>query len=324
MSATMNPQSDAARLLGDASSVQLIGHISPDGDAIGSALGLAWALRDMGKVVRVACADPVPRALQFLPGASEVRQTSIAGPSLVVAVDCSDRQRMGSAYDAQMLVGRPLLVIDHHESNRGFGDVDLIDPKVAATTQIVLRLISHLGVPLSATIATCLLTGLITDTQGFRTPNTDSGVLADAVTLCDAGAPLTEIMDQSFGRSPMCKLRLWGSVFERSCLENGVLWAEVSRQDVAQAGASSETLSGLVNYLATIDEAQVALLLEEQPNNRVDVSLRARPGYNVAVVAGSLGGGGHELAAGCQVSGTLSEVRVKVLEALSEQMLARA
>jgi len=320
----MNPQSDAARLLRNASSVQLIGHISPDGDTIGSALGLAWALRDMGKVARVACADPVPRALRFLPGADEVRQQAMGGPSLVVAVDCSDQRRMGSAYDAQMLAGRPLLVIDHHESNQGFGDVNLIEPQAAATTQIMLRLIAHLGVPLSTPIATCLLTGLITDTQGFRTHNTDSGVLADAVTLCDAGAPLTEIMDQSFGRSPISKLRLWGSVFERCRLENGVLWAEVSRQDIARAGASSETLRGLVNYLATIDEAQIALLLEELPNGRVDVSLRARPGYNVAVVASALGGGGHELAAGCQVNGALSEVRATVLDALSEQMLARA
>ena len=320
----MTPQSEIARLVAEATSALLIGHVSPDGDTLGSALGLAWALRRLGKIARVACADPVPRALQYLPGADEIRRQPFGGPSLVFAIDCSDAARMGDVYNAEMLAGRPLIVIDHHATNVGYGTVNLIEAETAATAQIVLHLIEHLGVPLDADIATCLLTGLVTDTQGFRTPNSDTDVLRAAVTLTEAGASLSEIMDQSYGRSPINRLRLWGSAFARSKLENGVLWVEVSLADIEQAGASSETLSGLVNYLATIDEAQVALLLEERPNGRVDVSLRARPGYNVAVVASALGGGGHPLAAGCQVDGEISKVRETVLRALAEQMLAKA
>jgi phosphoesterase RecJ-like protein len=302
--------------------VLIVSHVDPDGDTIGSALGLAWALRSQGLAVRLACQDPLPDEVGFLPGVEAFQSDGLTDEQLVIAVDTSDRRRMGKRYVESDLGGRPLVVIDHHVTNPGFGDVNLI-AGAPATALLMLEVVDHLGVPLDATIATCLLTGIITDTQGFRTSNTTPEALAAAQRLMQAGAPLAQINQWAFSRRAAATLPVWGAALANATLTDGVLWAELPYDLLRQNGIGGEASSGLVNFFNTVREAQIAVVLTEQPDGIIDVSLRSKPGVDVSAVALALGGGGHAQAAGCQIAGELAEVRARVVAA-AQAAVARA
>ncbi len=304
-----------ADLLSGVQRVLIVSHVDPDGDTIGSALGLAWALRKRGLVANLACQDSLPDEVGFLPGVEAFRSDGPADEQLVIAVDASDLRRMGRLYAEGGLGPRPLVVIDHHETNRGYGDLNLI-ADTPATALLMLEVVDSLGVPLDATIATCLLTGIITDTQGFRTSNTTPQALAAAQRLMEAGAPLAQINQWVFSRRAAATLPLWGAALTNAALTEGVLWVELPFELLRRNGADGKTSSGLVTFLNTVREAQAAVILADQGDGIIDVSLRSKPGVDVAAVALALGGGGHPQAAGCQVAGEISEVRQRVLAAV--------
>lgn len=289
----------------------LIAHIAPDGDAIGSLLGLGWALREQGKSPTLACADPVPENLRFLPGAGDVVTRSRGDEDLVVALDCSDLQRLGSLYDGSATL--PLLNIDHHVTNVGFGSVQLVEPDSASTAQIVYHLLQRLHWPLSNHVAACLLAGLVTDTRSFRTPNTGPDVLRTALALVEAGAPLAEINERLERGLTLGLIGLWGIALSRARLQDEVIWSEITLEDQRTCCASAADVTGLVSFLANVREAQVAILFTEREDGHIEVSLRSLPPVDVAAVALALGGGGHRQAAGCTLPGPLAAARAKVL-----------
>ncbi len=293
----------------------IVSHVDPDGDTIGSSLGLAWALRALGKDVMLACQDPVPDEILFLPGVGAYEPQVRGDIEAVIAVDASDLRRMGSVYDPQTMGSLPLLVIDHHVTNDGFGTVNLVE-KASSTAEIVLRVIDALGVPIDETIATCLLTGIVTDTQGFRTSSTTPGSLSAAQRLVQAGAGLVEISHQVFNRRSLEMLALWGRALAAAELREGVVWAELPLSWLPAGNANGQMGSGLANMLNTVKEARVAALFTEQSDGIIDVSLRAKPGVDVSRVALEFGGGGHAPAAGCQVRGELESVREAILASL--------
>jgi bifunctional oligoribonuclease and PAP phosphatase NrnA len=314
----LNPTSlnEFAQVLSNVQRVLIVAHVDPDGDAIGSTLGLAWALRARGLRADVTCQDAPPDTVGFLPGVDEFTSR---GPEdeddLVIAIDTGDLRRMGRHYIDHDLGGRSLVVIDHHMTNPHFGDINLI-ADVPATAMLVLEAIDHLEIPLDDTIATCLLTGIITDTQGFRTSNTTPDALAMAQRLMVAGARMTQINQWVFFRRAAAILPVWGAALSGATLSQGVLWAELPLDLQRQHGVGGGASSGLVNFFSTVREAGVAMLLTEQADGIIDVSLRSKPGVNVSGVAQAFGGGGHPQAAGCQVSGKLAEVREDLLKAL--------
>jgi bifunctional oligoribonuclease and PAP phosphatase NrnA len=323
--------------------VLIIAHVMPDGDAIGSALGLAWGLRKLGIDAQVACADPVPEELRFLPGADEfAEQHRPADHDILLVVDASDIDRIGDLYDEERFAGSgPLratvINIDHHVTNTHFADLDIVEPR-SSTAELVLDLLLELGVALDETIATCLLTGIVTDTRCFRTSNTTAATMRAAMQLMEAGASLSLITDAVFSHRPIAVVRLWGPALKQATLSGGVLWTEISQELLQQTRASEEDTSGLVNFLIEIHEARVAVVLREMgaeaagaatagaetagsngPDaGAIDVSIRARPGIDVSGVALRFGGGGHPQAAGCQVVGALAEVRQEIVQALQE------
>ena len=181
---------------------------------------------------------------------------------------------------------------------------------------MVLEAIDYLRIPVDASIATCLLTAIITDTQGFRTSNTTPESLAAAQRLIQAGAPLAEINEWVFSRRAVATLPVWGATLAGAQLTDGVLWAELPFDLLSRDGLGSKPISGLVNFLNTVREARVAVILAEQGDGIIDVSLRSKPGVDVAAVAQAFGGGGHPQAAGCQVPGPLREVRERIVSAL--------
>ncbi len=309
----------AGELLAAAHHIVIVTHISPDGDAIGSLLGLAWALRQLGKTVTVAVDDGVPANLRFLPGADEVRRSlSGVAPDLVIAVDCGDRSRMGRVGQAATAGGAPLINLDHHITNTRFGQVNLVDPQTVASAEGVLDWLLRLGVTLDERIATCLLTGLVTDTLCFRTSNVTPAVLGKAQQLMAAGAPLAEIVQRTVVRKPYAALRLWASVMPTVRLEGGIIWAVISKAARETARYTENGDGGLVSLLIAADEADIAAVFRERDDGRVEIGLRAVPGFDVSGVALALGGGGHPLAAGATVDDPMDVAVARTLAMLRQ------
>jgi phosphoesterase RecJ-like protein len=293
-------------------------HVDPDGDAIGSLLGLGRILRTSGRQVTLACADPVPSDLRFLPGCSTIVDS---GPDarehdLAVALDAGDAGRLGDLFDAGTWSTLPSLVIDHHVSNPGFGDVNLIDARAASTAEMIVGLLEELGLEPDAGAATCLLTGIVTDTIGFRTSNTTAATLAAAAKLMQAGAPLTEITQRIFSTRPLGALRLQGRALDRLRVEGPFAIASITLADLGELNVGPAEARGISSFLATAAEPRAVAVLREREDGQIDVSMRARPGADLSQAAQALGGGGHALAAGARVDGPLAAAEEQVLEAL--------
>lgn len=317
----------AAQLIRQARNILVICHIMPDGDAIGSLLGLGWALHKLGKARTLACADPVPDSFVYLPGSETIVTRPEGNYDLVVSLDCSDLKRLGAAYDQDSLrVGYgvptvPIINIDHHVTNVGFGSVNWVDPNAAATAQIVLTLIEHLEVPLDSTMATCLLNGIVTDTRGFRTPNTAPAVMEAATKLMTAGASLPEIAERVFNRRPLAMLCLWGRALSAVQLDGRIIWTEVSQAMKQECRLGGDSDDGLVSFLTSVNEADVGVVFTEKDDGTIDVSMRSTPGIDISGVAMRLGGGGHPQAAGCNLNTNLAEARESVLAELRRSLL---
>ena len=298
----------------------LITHVAPDGDAIGSLLGMGWLLRDLGKEVTLACEDAVPEILAWLPGSAEIVHSArpAAQPAgsgrfeRVISLDCSDERRLGKVYQPEF-ASLPLLNIDHHVTNTEFGTLNWVDPASAATAQMVLHLADSLAWPLTPRVATCLLTGVVTDTRSFRTVNSGPAALQAALRLIEAGASLSDVARQALDQQPLAWVRLLGVAIAGLTLEDGVLWTEVTGAMRRQLGVGEDGTSGITNFLAGVREAWIVILFTERDAGTVDVSMRAAPGYDVAQVALKLGGGGHPQAAGCTLDGELPAIRERVL-----------
>lgn len=311
--------------LAAAQRVLCISHVSPDGDAVGSLLGIGWLLRALGKEPTLALQDRVPREHQVLPGAGEIITSQSPNYAsdvqekafdLVICVDASSPDRMGNAYNSQVHGSVPLLVIDHHITNTFFGDINWVAPDCAATCQMIAYLAMALDVPLQNELAECLLTGLVTDTLCFRTSNTTPAVLEVAQRLMQGGASIVTITQRTVNRQPFAMIKLWSLILPTIQLEDGVIWASTDQSVFEKAGLPVGD-TGLSSYLVTADEASMSAVFVQKLNAAglpaVECSFRAKPGYNVSKLALELGGGGHPAAAGCTVLGTLAEVEPRVI-----------
>jgi len=298
----------------------LICHVAPDGDAVGSLTGLGRALHQMGLEPTLACSDPIPARFNYLPGVQTVVQEIGEGEEvsfdLVISLDCSDVERMGNFSPMPTLGSTPLLNIDHHLTNSHFGDVNLVDRHASSTAEIVFRLLEHMAIPLDAEIATALLTGIVTDTRGFRTSNVTIQVMETALRLMQAGASLPRIIRHSLNRRSTAAIRLWGAAMSQLQIEDRVFWVSLPLAMRRAVDYTSNGDAGLASFLVSAEEADVAAVFVEREDGRVEVGLRAVPGFDVAQVALQFGGGGHALAAGCDLPGPLEEAQTRVLLAL--------
>lgn len=295
-------------------------HIMPDGDCIGSALGLTWALRQLGKMVTVTCNDHVSNTFKYLPGFAELAPKTPTDEELLVFVDGSAADRFGAAYDAKLFHNRPVLVIDHHVTNEEFAPLNYLDKRAASTAEIIYRFVNALGVVIDRTIAMCLLTGIVTDTLGFRTPNTTVETFRITTALLEAGASIPEIIEQSFNQISLPSLRLRGKIFAEAKLDGAILWAEVSWKTQRELGLNGNGTSGIINQLLSVESAKIAALFIEKENGKIDVGLRSRPGVDVAGIAARLGGGGHKQASGALIDGPLHVARERALAEIKRQL----
>lgn len=290
----------------------LVTHVAPDGDAIGSLLGLGWLLMAQGKELILVCEDPVPEAYAYLPGSEKVVRRSGGYYDLAISLDCSDQRRMGNVFD-DGVVTAPLINIDHHVTNTRFGTVNWVDPSSVATAQMILDLADALGWEVTEEVACCLLTGMVTDTRSFRTSNVDLDAMRAALRLMEAGGSLSEVTRQALDQRPLSSVRLWGQAIDGLHLEDGILWTQVTRSMRQRWSLGEDGDSGLANFLSGVREAKVVVVFTERNAGTIDVGMRAVPDYDVAQAALRLGGGGHPQAAGCTLEGDLAEVRGQVL-----------
>ncbi len=316
------PPADSAALLGHierAATILLITHVSPDSDAVGSLLGVAHALRSLGKTVTPACSDALRDRFDILPGNTDVVTRAEGQFDLAITLDCGDEARMGRVW-SDLPAPRPILLnLDHHVTNTRFGQINWVDPTATSTAEIALELIDLLGVPLSSDIARCLLYGLTGDTLGFRTPNTTPKQLHIAQRLMEAGAPLTASMDHQFNRRSLALICLWGKAISALKVKDRIIYTAISKAMRDACGMSGSGDISLASFLISANEADRAAVIVEKDDGRVEISLRAKPGFNVSDAAKSLGGGGHPLAAGATIDGPLPEATKRVLAALKQQ-----
>ena len=315
--------SEVVEMLQKARRIFAASHIDPDGDAIGSLLGFTWIMRRLGKTVTPSLADTVPWRFCDLPGAAEIAAVKPSPEDdLLVSLDASDQSRLGSVLTPDDVGGRPLLVIDHHVTNLRFGTVNLIDPTAASTAEMVCLLGDELGAPLDVASATCLLTGVVTDTLGFRTTNTTPRVLEVAQRLMQAGANLPEIARCAFNSQTYASLRLTAEALTKMQMEDGVVWTELTQEMLKRFEIGPGDAAGIVGYLAAVREADAAVVFREREDGRIDISMRSKPGLNLAPVALGLGGGGHPQAAGATLPPPMSAVRERVVAELKRVVAA--
>lgn len=304
----------AADAIDAAQSILVVSHIAPDGDAIGSLLGLAQSMRARGKAVTAALDDGVPSALSFVPGSETIVSTVSAGEfDLLVAVDSSDISRIGYAGAYGLAHSKCTINLDHHPTNTRYGDIHLLVPEAVAAVEIVYDFLAFMDVELSQDVAIALLTGLVTDTQGFRISATNSRTLEIAQDLMQSGASLSQIMANTLNSRPYQEVELWKQVLPSVKLECGLIWATIRQCDIDRVGLETISDGGLVSYLVNVVQAKVSVVFKELPDNKVEVGFRAKPGYDVASLALELGGGGHTLASGCTLNGGLQQAINTVL-----------
>ena len=302
------------KLIERATSVAVVAHERPDGDAIGSLIALTLSLQNAGKQVTSILADGVPNRFRFLPGSDGVQRNFPTDCNLLIALDCSSVERTG--FEVEDLPRCVDINVDHHPTNTHYGVVNVVDPRAAATAEILFDLADPLGLEIDSNVATNLLTGLVTDTIGFRTTNVTPKVLHLAARLVELGAPLAEIYECALNRRSVIAARYWGRGLSRLEQADGLVWTSLTLEDRQHVGYSGKDDADLINLLSTIDGAEVTVIFVEQPEGAVKVSWRSRVGLNIAPLAEAFGGGGHHQAAGAMIAGDLEEVTKRVISAI--------
>jgi phosphoesterase RecJ-like protein len=295
----------------------LTSHARPDGDAIGSALACCQILRSMGKQAQVVLRDGVPRIYQPLPFADEVLRAERINDEYEAAIilECDSIQRTR----LEGLENQFLISIDHHLSGKPFAHVNWIDPNAVATAEMVYRLAREAGVPISADVATCLYTAVLTDTGAFMFEGTNEHTFGLARELVLAGADPARCARNIYFAHSTAKMRLLGAALSNLHREGSLAWIWVTREQMERFDAKEEDCEGLVNYALSIQDVQVAVFFRELPDGRYRISLRSKGEQNVASVAEVFGGGGHACASGCSLDGPLTIAVARVLAALRQQ-----
>jgi phosphoesterase RecJ-like protein len=300
-----------------ASSVLIGTHLNPDGDALGSALAVSFWLDGLGVPNEVLCHHMPPANLQFLPGVARIGQSPTKPHDLGVILDLDSMERLGST----SIYFEPLphlVVVDHHVPHEAPGDLRIVDTEAPATAVILARLLFELEAQITPEIATCLLTGIVTDTGSFRFRNTTPEALSVSARLIELGADINRVSEEVFQRKPLSSARLLGAMLERMQIELGdrLAFSTLTFEDFAETNAKDEDTEGFVNEMLSINTVHIAALFREPKPGRIRVSLRSRGDYDVAAVARDVGGGGHRNAAGCSFETSIEEALDLVLPRL--------
>lgn len=294
-------------------------HENPEGDAIGSELALALALRKMGKTATVLNADPVPANLLFLPGADTVVfEEDGSKYDVAVVVDCGSPERTGHV--ARELLKCPLLVnIDHHRTNGDQGELSLVDPDAAATGLLIHRVLSAMKYEIGLDVATNIYVAVLTDTGSFHYGSSSPEAFEVAGEMVRRGVDPWSVAEQVYETQSTNRLRLLGRVLDSLDVSSDgrVACITTMREDLREFASGKDALEGFINYPRSIVGVEVAVSFREEEGSVIRVSFRSKGRVDVSAVAARFGGGGHHNAAGCTVPGAIADVKKRVLEALA-------
>jgi len=297
--------------LAKSKNVVIASHVRPDGDAIGSLLGLGLALREAGKSVQMVLVDGVSGSFRHLEGSELIVKEPTGEHDTFITVDCADFKRVGKVFEN---FGQPDINIDHHKTNEQFGKLNLIEPDEVATAAILTNHLPEWGYKITKPIAAALLTGIVTDTLGFRTSNTNPSALRLCAMLMETGADMTDLYMKSLVKKTFPAARYWGAGLSHLEQKNGIVWSTLTLEDRKKSGYGGSDDADLINMISAIEGNKVGMIFVEQNNQHVKVSWRAlEQGIDVSQVAKHFSGGGHAAAAGADIPGVLKEVQPLVL-----------
>ncbi|MBI5559739.1 MAG: bifunctional oligoribonuclease/PAP phosphatase NrnA [Deltaproteobacteria bacterium] len=297
----------------------VVSHVSPEGDAVGSLLGLSLALKGIGKEVIPYLEDKLPDIYRFLPG-SELLCRTLSGAGEVdatFAVDCGQLERLGKGFAS--FKGRGKIVnMDHHVTNDNFGDINIVVPEASAAGEIVFDLLVSAGIKITKDVATNLYVAIHTDTGSFRYSSSTPEAFRKAGELVRCGADPWDTAMKVYENYPAEKFKLLGAVLSTLELANGgkVAVVRVTLDMLKSVGGDKDLTDGFVNYARAIEGVEVGVLFRECAAGEYKVSLRSKGEVDVSSVAERFGGGGHSHAAGFNIKGGFEEVRTSVSEAL--------
>ncbi len=295
----------------------LSSHSRPDGDSIGSQLAMAFALRALGKEVRVVNADRAPAPLRGFPGVDDIEIASRVEPWADVAIimECGSLERTGvSGLDRALVVN-----IDHHPDNSSYGQINWFDPKAAACGEMVFTLVQALGVPLTETIATHVYLAILTDTGSFHFSSISPRTFDICRQTLEAGVDPVRIARNVYDSNNMGRLKLFGSVLSAMEIDaSGRIAIVYVDQPMADAaGGTYDDTEGIINLPLTVKDIQAVVFFKQIDTATYRVSMRSKGEIDIGVVAKDFGGGGHKNAAGCTVDGTFASLRAVFIEKLT-------
>ncbi len=309
--------------IGSSRTICVVGHVRPDGDCIGSQLGLTLALQAQGKKVACWNEDSMPHKYAFL-DPDHIVQKPRPGQKFdcVIATDCASFERLGKVGHA---IGRRKLFIniDHHASNTRYGDINWVSPREPSSGEIIFRLLKAANWPITPAIADCLFTAVSTDTGSFQYPNTRPSTYNVAGELVKRGANLATICDEVYQSYPLSRARLLQHVYNHFHLthDNQIAWFWLKQADFDRTGASTDDSEGLIDHIRAIEPVVVACLFEQMEPNLTRISLRSKSDkVNVNEIAAQFGGGGHRAAAGARVPGSPLSVQRRVINAVKKAL----
>jgi phosphoesterase RecJ-like protein len=313
-------------LIEAAQHIALLAHEHPDGDCLGSALGFAHILRQMGKTCVPVCADPAPQAFHFMPGI-EMLQNTLGDErfDLVIALDAGELTRYGSLYERHnaFLNSAPILNIDHHISSQGCGQVNIIDPTAASTTELVTLFQQQAGLPLDKEAAICLLTGLITDTGSFQYPSTSARTMEVGAILIRAGAVAEDIVKPIFRTRPLAQARFQAAAINnaQTSPDGRLIWSYATAETLISTGFTRDMDDNFSGTLRDIAGVQIAAFFRSFDDpNETRVSLRSNTPYDVAKICMRLGGGGHPRAAGVTIHLPLHDAITTIVAEMEREL----
>ena len=303
----------------------IVGHMRPDGDCIGSQLGLALALRNEGKRVTVWNQDAIPLKYKFLVGDGLIEKPK-AGQKFdcVIATDCASYERLGKVGDC-VKQRKVLINIDHHATNPRYGDVNWVSPREPSTGELIYRLLKVARWPITPPIADLLFAAISTDTGSFQYPNTRPGTFHAGAELVTRGANLAKICDEVYQSYPLSRAKLLKHVYSKFRLTDNdrIAWLWLKKKDFTRTGAESDDTEGLIDHLRAIEPVVVACVFEEIEPEMTRISLRSKSDrVNVSEICGQFGGGGHPAAAGARIPGKPLSVQRKVIAAVKRALKA--
>ena len=320
MSAARSTFEEIGRAFREHQRFAILSHVRPDGDALGSQLALALSLKQLGKDVRVWNEDGMLEKYSFLARAQLLTKppSSAEDVDVAIALDTAIQNRLGTAFQA-IRMAKIWINIDHHPSNPGYGDLVYVDPVAPATGQILFELIKSERLPFDRAIAENLYVAISTDTGSFQYPHTSARTFEIAAELVRAGVDVGQINQQVYENYPRRRVELLRELLRTMRFEGGgrVASFSLSLKTAAELGVLPEDNEGLIDHLRAIRGVIVAVFFEELTDGKVRVSMRSKSEKtDVCAICQKFGGGGHTLAAGARVRGSLAEVEQRILEAI--------